>query len=271
MNIFVYGTLLNGMYRSSVLNHASFKGYAILHANLYDLGPYPAIGPGHGKVYGEIYQVNEQTLSILDQIEGFNRHNLANSLYHREQVSVRSFNDGKSIEAFTYVYNGNLDDYPVIECGDYRRYISETQSEQQWYIAYGSNMNPERLSDRIGRRYAHATGYLDGFELVFNKLGGNGTTYANIRHHDNMHRTPFVAYLVTTDELEILDGYEGEPNDYVRVGIPFRQQETGENSLGHIYIAHPDKLTIKQNISTGYINHIRQGYRLHGFENDWLE
>ncbi len=68
-----------------MLNQASFKGYAFLHANLYDLGPYPAIGPGHGKVYGEIYEVNEQTLSILDQIEGFNRHDLPNSLYHREQ------------------------------------------------------------------------------------------------------------------------------------------------------------------------------------------
>jgi len=271
MKVFVYGTLLNGMCRSSALNNSNFKGYGFVHANLYDLGSYPAIGLGHGKVYGEIYDVNQQTLSILDQIEGFYRHNLANSLYHRKQVSVRSFNDGKPVEAFTYVYNGELDEYPVIECGDYRRYISETQSEQQWYIAYGSNMNPERLSRRIGKRVAQVTGYLDGFELVFNKLGGNGTTYANICHRDHSNRTPFVAYKVTLEELEILDGFEGEPNDYVRVGIPFRQPEIGENCLGHIYIAHPDKLTKKQNIGADYMNHIRQGYLCHGFDTNSLE
>ena len=74
------------------------------------------------------------------------------------------------------------------------------------YFAYGSNLNPERIRQRIpdARPVGRAT--LKGWRLV-------ERLYADIEKSRGS-RVEGVLYLVTTTELHSLDAYEGYPNIY---------------------------------------------------------
>jgi gamma-glutamylcyclotransferase (GGCT)/AIG2-like uncharacterized protein YtfP len=112
--LFVYGTLKRGGSRHWLLQDFPFLGRAKAKGfMLYDLGPYPAMVPGAGVVYGEVYEVPEEVLQSLDWVEG------VPILYKRELIEV-VFEDGFSLKAWAYVYNGDVKGYSRIESGEWR-------------------------------------------------------------------------------------------------------------------------------------------------------
>ena len=122
MELFVYGTLMSGFSRSRKLLHSRFIGVAYTKGLLYDLGGFPGLVKGEGRVFGELYDVNEQTLEVLDMIEGYEPSDLKNSLYVRKRVFTYNAPNkclrGKN--AFCYVYNGSVVGEKLITHGDYR-------------------------------------------------------------------------------------------------------------------------------------------------------
>lgn len=70
--VFVYGTLLAGESNHRHLVHARLvaETQTLAAFSLHDLGPYPGLvrGGSHA-VAGEVYEVDEVTLAILDQLE----------------------------------------------------------------------------------------------------------------------------------------------------------------------------------------------------------
>lgn len=71
MKVFVYGTLKRGFRLNPVLSNSFFVGETIVEGyDMFSLGAFPAIKSGEGSVHGEVYEVDERTLSVLDQIEG---------------------------------------------------------------------------------------------------------------------------------------------------------------------------------------------------------
>ena len=72
--VFVYGTLRG--HETAI--PAVVKGFV-----RNDTGPYPAIEPGDGVVYGEIIHVDELGLAQLDRIEGYDPACPEGSFYHR--------------------------------------------------------------------------------------------------------------------------------------------------------------------------------------------
>ncbi|WP_213036211.1 gamma-glutamylcyclotransferase [Candidatus Nitrotoga fabula] len=270
MKIFVYGTLLRGMLRAPVLNDSEFLGSGFIQGSFYDLGEYPGVCEGKDPIYGEIYQVDQNTLKTLDQIEGYNPAAERQSLYVRKNVFVTPFDGGTQIEAITYFYNGDITGCNPITCGDYRRYIMEKSPGDQWYLAYGSNMNQQRMEGRVGEFQQVIAGYLDNFTLVFNKRLAGGGVAANIGHFAGC-KCPVAAYRVTKDQLNKLDFYEGEGKHYIRLGLPFYFIDNGnpQYKLGQVYIAHPDML-IEGQPTEQYLNLIRTGYEQLGFAWDFL-
>ena len=129
MKIFVYGTLLSGMSRSLALDNSKFKDHGYIHADLYDLGLYPAILTGSSKVFGEIYSVNQDTVEHLDQIEGYYLDDIEGSLYIRQEVVATMLSDGSTEFAQVYFYNDLIDNSKFILCGDYRRYLVERSAD----------------------------------------------------------------------------------------------------------------------------------------------
>jgi len=76
--VFVYGTLKQGN-RTRGMQHfggeAEFMGNAVTSDaaySMYDLGAFPAVVlGGKNKISGEVFKVDDDVLSVLDQIEGY--------------------------------------------------------------------------------------------------------------------------------------------------------------------------------------------------------
>ena len=150
MKCFVYGTLLNGMSRFDALLGADFLGLAFARGDLYDLGDFPGMVAGNGRVYGELYEIDDGILSELDQIEGYFPGREDHCTYLRKEIDVFSMKNGQPVKTYAYFYNRDLSKARKIECGDYRRHCHESEYGDHWYIAYGSNMDSSRLRDRVG-------------------------------------------------------------------------------------------------------------------------
>ena len=76
----------------------------------------------------------------------------------------------------------------------------------RFYFAYGSNMNPERIRERIPTARTVGPATLLGWRL-------KELLYADLERSAG-RRVDGVLYLVTPTELHRLDAYEGYPNIY---------------------------------------------------------
>ena len=123
MRIFVYGTLMSGLERATVLNNSQFLGAGTIQATLYNLGSYPCITEGSTKVVGEIYEVDDTTLQELDVIDGYDKHEPEASLYYRKQVTAIMIDGQTQQTAEAYYYNLTVENGELIESGDYRKYL----------------------------------------------------------------------------------------------------------------------------------------------------
>jgi gamma-glutamylaminecyclotransferase len=81
--IFVYGTLRRGESHAHLLNNAEYLGPHLTEPRytLCDLGDYPAaVSWGVTAIHGEVYDVDDQTLHMLDEYEDFPK------LYNRRLI-----------------------------------------------------------------------------------------------------------------------------------------------------------------------------------------
>jgi len=106
MKIFVYGTLLKGLSRDRKLSRSEFIGAGTVSGALYDLGAFPALlETEDNPITGELYEVDERTLLILDDVESYDSDNPADSLYIRKDIDVLLTKNDEIIKAQTYIYN----------------------------------------------------------------------------------------------------------------------------------------------------------------------
>jgi len=269
MKIFVYGTLLKGLANESPLTNSKYLGPAMFNASLFDLGDFPGFTEGNGTVVGELYEVNDKLIEVLDLIEGYNEYNVEKSLFIRKEIIVCKFLDGNDVKAFCYFNNSTMEG-DEISHGDYRRYILENSSRDQWIISYGSNISTRRIFKRVGTINYFTKGFIDGYELIFNnKAHTQKCSNANIAYTGNSAKCPIIAYKLTPEQICELDGYEGVPNLYLRITIPFCDH-LGKNHLGQVYISHPDNLIWGQSPDPKYYNYIQSGYIEHGYNLNYL-
>lgn len=269
-SVFVYGTLLPELERASVLGASTPRGPALLEADLFDLGPYPGIRPGSGTVVGEVFEVDTQTLRSLDSIEGYREESPDQSLFVRSEAPVRFLADGAESDAWTYFTQE--DGGSAVQAGDYRRHLLEVKRESQWVLSYGSNISTQRLEERIGPVSEMERGEIPGFELVFNKKASrNRSAYANIRFADTDMSCPAVAFRLSPPQINKLDLCEGViGRHYIRMGVVFRSGIDGNQRIVQAYLAHPDKLVFGEQVDPRYLEHIVNGYREHGIDEDRL-
>jgi gamma-glutamylcyclotransferase (GGCT)/AIG2-like uncharacterized protein YtfP len=86
--VFVYGTLKKG---NSIRGLDRFGNAELVDRavtaestySLYDLGAFPAVSlAGHNKIQGEVWNVDDETFAVLDQIEGYP------DFYHRIKIAT---------------------------------------------------------------------------------------------------------------------------------------------------------------------------------------
>jgi gamma-glutamylaminecyclotransferase len=115
-HLFIYGTLMGGESRHRHLAGSEFVAAARTRPGfrMFDCGDYPALvtaTPGQ-IITGELWLVSDDTLRILDDVEGIDE-----GLYARRPVQLQP--PWESIAAETYIYLQTIDQLPEIY-GDWR-------------------------------------------------------------------------------------------------------------------------------------------------------
>ena len=112
--LFTYGTLMRGYGLHRWLGGAATAlGAAWTRGQLLDLGRYPGLVDGDGRVRGELYRLHDaELLRVLDREEGYN--------FERCRAGI-GLADGRRSRAWIYRYRGPRDGASVIPDGDYRR------------------------------------------------------------------------------------------------------------------------------------------------------
>lgn len=108
MRIIVYGSLRKEQGNSHWMTNAQLLGECRLSGyELYDLGYYPAVVPGTGDLYCEVYRIDAPILSELDQLKNNGRD------YKRELVATPYGS------AWMYLYLHPVDELKKIVSGDW--------------------------------------------------------------------------------------------------------------------------------------------------------
>ena len=112
--LFAYGTLMRGYGLHRVLaGGATFLGMGTAPGRLLDLGRYPGVVAGRGRVSGEVYRLHDpQVLPAVDRAEGVQ--------FVRGRTLV-TLADGGRAPAWMYRYRGPRERAVPIPDGDYRR------------------------------------------------------------------------------------------------------------------------------------------------------
>lgn len=226
MKIFVYGTL-----RKGERNAHHLDGMTCLCENAWTKGVlcdtqrgYPAMFLNEsGKsqnVYGEVYDINEDILKVIDTLEGYVP-GQKNNLY--ERITVKVYTDCMEMldEAITYVSGSSLQ-YSrdkTIPLGDWRVY-TYLGNPELYYFAYGSCMDDERFkianvhkyfTDVIGR------GVLEGYEMKFSRNSTDGGK-ADITECVKA-QTEGIVYMVPEEAIDYLYKREGVYTNMYRPAI----------------------------------------------------
>ena len=128
--VFVYGTLRKGDCRGNLGGSVHFTEAYIEGFNIFDLGSFPGIRPGNGRVRGEVHQIDDEILQRLDWIEGYNPENPSQGLYDRHRVQAQDPN-GETVEAWAYIYNNRRgEDLEPIPSGDWFEHKNLYQEEE---------------------------------------------------------------------------------------------------------------------------------------------
>ena len=112
--LFAYGTLMRGYALHGVLARgATFVDEGSVRGRLLDLGRYPGLVEGPGRVRGEVYRLHDpELLPVLDREEGYN------FVRCRGVVTLAG---GRRAHGWLYRYRGPRERALPIPDGDYRR------------------------------------------------------------------------------------------------------------------------------------------------------
>lgn len=121
--VFVYGTLREHEANAHYMKTAKLLSkQAFIYGRLWDTGRgYPAVTlDREKKVYGELYQVDDDTMKRLDELEDYNGEEGPNE-YDRLEQTV--YTDAGTFTAYVYVYPGVPEYGKLIECGDWKHRV----------------------------------------------------------------------------------------------------------------------------------------------------
>jgi len=122
-HLFVYGTLRSNQPNAPRLGGATPLGWATTSGRLIDLGDYPGLIEGDGVVVGELFLLPSAALERIDDLEGFDPHDIEGSLFVREEREVHLPSQNSRFGAWTYrwPHGGGT----PIERGDWVRHLLE--------------------------------------------------------------------------------------------------------------------------------------------------
>lgn len=173
-DVFVYGTL-----RKHESNHFLLKDATCIARQCWTTGKlfdsfhgYPFLAQAkNNRTYGELYQVDDNELQALDDLEDYEGPG-KNNLYDRKIQEV--YTDLGTYRAYVYVLPNEepVKSMNEIERGDWSVYRLLKQNQPIFYFAYGSCMDTERF-EKAGVSHffqnVKGRGILAGYQLAFTR------------------------------------------------------------------------------------------------------
>ena len=190
--------------KSKFIDKLEIEGY-----EMYELGNYPAIVPGKGKIIGEVYEIDQNTLINLDTLED------EGNLYSRKSILT------KFGEVYIYVYNYEVNNMPIIP------YEMQPYNELVYYASYGSNLLEERFLTYIkggicrfnGREYTGCSNQnspikskpiLIPYKMFYSKNSSSWNNKAvSFLDIDRNGKSYGKAYLITKQQFDEIKKQEG--------------------------------------------------------------
>lgn len=123
--------------------------------------------------------------------------------------------------------------------------------KHSYYFAYGSNMNPTRLLDRIGKYHTGCAASLADYGFLYNKKSTDGTSKANLEKASGKFIRG-VCYEIDEEDLNELDKYE---KGYSRHNIEIKRGEACSHAVTYISKSVANNLLP----SSEYREHITKG------------
>lgn len=109
--VFVYGTLKRGNGNHHLLSRSEFIGKATTAPEFRLLSAFrnvfPYLVPGDKSIIGEVFEVDDETLRHLDQLEGY-RPGAKNNHYNRVTIPVNV--GGEAMDVLVYVLNVDMEE-----------------------------------------------------------------------------------------------------------------------------------------------------------------
>ena len=132
------------------------------------------------------------------------------------------------------------------------------------YVAYGSNLNIEQMTNRCPGAKLYGTGVIENFELQFK--GKSHSAFATIAPKDGAS-VPVAVWEISKQNEQALDRYEGYPSHYFKQNVPV--QLDGSEVTAMVYI-----MNLKMDFglpSSYYYDIVREGYEDCGLDTAALE
>ncbi len=127
-----------------------------------------------------------------------------------------------------------------------------------WYFAYGSNMNPARVTARIGATRRVMAGVLRDYSLRFDKASKiAGIAHANVAAVVGERVEGVLFELERPEQIRMMDPFEGYPTDYERHRLPVTTREGDIEAW--VYIAAPGTTAMALQPAREYLEHLLAG------------
>lgn len=125
-----------------------------------------------------------------------------------------------------------------------------------YYFAYGSNMNPNRMADRVVDFEIVGLGILHDFELKFNKIAQNkkGIGYANVGWAPGKN---VEGVIYQFENIALLDKHEGFPKHYNRKILDIMHNQSHLKTW--VYIAQENQISNGLLPERSYMGHLLEG------------
>lgn len=142
--------------------------------------------------------------------------------------------------------------------------------ESIFYFAYGSNLHPHRLKQRIPSSTAVDQAWLYRHQLRYHKNGGDGSAKCNVVSTGNESDAVIgVVYEMLGSELHILDRVEGLGYGYDRESCQLKMA-AGDWIEAYIYIAQPEYIDEDVRPYCWYRDFVVEGARHHALPEDYI-
>jgi len=138
------------------------------------------------------------------------------------------------------------------------------------YFAYGSNLLPLRLSQRVASSKAMGYASLHGYQLHYHKKGKDDSGKCNVLHTGQaQHRAIGVVYEMRADERGLLDAAEDLGNGYE---LEYHQVDVGEvTHQVFVYVAPAEHIDDNLVPYSWYKDLVVVGARVHGLPEGYIE